>query len=64
MNSYEEILFCRNCNSEYELVIINDEIISQSPCKCPKLKVEEKLLDKFAKELGEYITQLKSKEKK
>lgn len=37
---YSELIHCRKCGSESELYYLNDEIVSQTYCKCgkPELK--------------------------
>jgi len=60
MNS--EIVFCSKCRSEYELMYKDDEVVTQTYCKCPRLSDKERL-NKAIKEL-ELKFNIKSKEVK
>jgi uncharacterized protein YlbG (UPF0298 family) len=45
-----EIVYCSKCRSEYELMYKDDEVVTQTYCKCPRLSDKERL-NKAIKEL-------------
>jgi len=45
-----EIVYCSKCRSEYELMYQDDEVVTQTYCKCPRLSDKEKF-DKAIREL-------------
>ena len=55
METYNELIYCRLCNSEREITVIDDEIVSELPCKCERKKIDKKSLDKFIEQIGELL---------
>lgn len=49
-----QILICSLCHSEYEHLYKDDEVVSQSPCKCKKVRLD-KPLDKAILKLTEIL---------
>jgi len=50
----EEILQCPICKSEYSLLYDDEEVVSQTRCKCPEVKPLKKPLDEAIEKLEEF----------
>ena len=47
-----EIIYCSKCRTEYELLYdVNDTVVSQSRCKCPRVSDKERM-NKAIKEIA------------
>lgn len=54
-----EILICPKCKTEFDLQYTNDEVVSQTNCKCNKTKLINgmKPLDYFIKQYDEVLNE-------
>lgn len=58
LSGESELVYCNNCHTYKEYLYTEDEVVSEIPCKCKKIRVDKKLLDKF---IEQYEKELSNK---
>jgi hypothetical protein len=51
-----EIAFCSICRTEYELLFVDEECVSQTNCKCAR-NIKPKKLDEALLKIGEFLNE-------
>jgi hypothetical protein len=51
-----EIVFCKTCRSDYELLFVDEECVSQTHCKCART-TKPKKLDEALLKIGEMLNE-------